>query len=45
MPSFVRWSLLAAAVVVAMPTAIFIGFQVLDRARRGLVPHGCCSTG
>ena len=30
MPSFVRWSLLVAAVAVAMPTAVFIGFQLLN---------------
>lgn len=36
-PSFVRWSLLVAAVVLAMPTAIFIGFQLLN-PNVGLVP-------
>jgi len=39
MPSFVRWSILVLAVVVAMPTAIFVGFQVLN-PNVGLVPPG-----
>jgi len=29
MPSIVRWSILVVAVVVAMPTAIFVGFELL----------------
>ena len=39
MPSFFRWSILVLAAVVAMPTAIFIGFQLLD-PNVGLVPPG-----
>ena len=39
MPSFVRWSILLMAAVVAMPTALFIGFQLLNPNVR-LVPPG-----
>ena len=39
MPSFVRWSILVLAAVVAMPTAVFIGFQLLNPGV-GLVPSG-----
>lgn len=39
MPSFVRWSVLVVAVMVAMPTAIFIGLQLLN-PNVGLVPPG-----
>ena len=37
-PSFVRWSILVVAVVVAMPTAIFIGFQLLNPSVRHVPP-------
>ena len=37
MSSFARWSILVLAVVVAMPTAIFIGFHLLN-PDVGLVP-------
>ena len=39
MPSIVRWSILLVAIVVAMPTALFIGFQLLNPGA-GLVPRG-----
>jgi hypothetical protein len=39
MPTIVRWSILAVAVAVAMPTAVFIGFQLLNPGV-GLVPSG-----
>ena len=38
-PTFVRWSILVLAVVVAMPTAVFIGYQLLN-PNVGLVPPG-----
>ena len=39
MPSIFLWSILVVAVVVAMPTAVFIGFQLLNPGV-GLVPPG-----
>ena len=39
MPSFVRASMLVLAVAVAMPTAVFVGFQLLNPGV-GLVPPG-----
>ena len=39
MSPFVRLSILVVAIAVAMPTAVFIGFQLLNPGV-GLVPHG-----